>query len=330
MSSTIATNPVYVAGQERSGTSLLFALLASHPRIAMTRRTNLWTYFYDQFGELGAEENLDKCIDMMMRYKRLAVLEPDWQRLRREFLEGSPTYGRLFALLEQQQADRLDKPRWGDKSLHTERYASPIFTAYPEARILHMIRDPRDRYASVMARWGRRKGGVGAGMAQWLNSASHAITGEQRYPDRYKVILYEDLAAEPEATLRTVCEFIGEDYTDQMLSMEGASHFRDQGSNSSYGKRPAGKISTDSIGRYPSVLSSRQIAFIEWIARDSMATFGYEPTAGELSGVDRVSFMFLALPFESLRLTAWRIRHRYRDYAGRKLPAYRLIDSKAG
>ena len=32
--------PVFVAGLERSGTSLIFALLASHPNIAMTRRTN--------------------------------------------------------------------------------------------------------------------------------------------------------------------------------------------------------------------------------------------------------------------------------------------------
>ena len=330
MSSEVTPNPVYVAGLERSGTSLLFALLASHPRLAMTRRTNLWTYFYDQFGDLGVAENRDKCIDTMMRYKRLAVLEPDEERLRRDFLDGPPTYARLFALLEQQHADRLGKPRWGDKSLHTERYASPIFAAYPEARILHMMRDPRDRYASVLARWKSRRGGVGAGMAEWLDSASHAITGEQRYPDRYKVIRYEDLASEPESTLRAICEFIGEEYTDQMLSMDGASDFRDQGANSSYGKRPAGKISTDSIGRYPDVLSSRQIAFIEWIAKEDMARFDYDATARDLSAVDRASFTLLALPFESVRLTAWRVRHRYRDYAGRKLPSYRLLDSRAG
>jgi len=40
--------PIFVAGPERSGTSLLFALLASHSQIAMTRRTNLWKHFYEQ------------------------------------------------------------------------------------------------------------------------------------------------------------------------------------------------------------------------------------------------------------------------------------------
>ena len=32
--------PVFIAGADRSGTTLLFALLASHPNISMSRRTN--------------------------------------------------------------------------------------------------------------------------------------------------------------------------------------------------------------------------------------------------------------------------------------------------
>ena len=329
MSQTITTNPVYVAGLERTGTSLLFALLASHPQIAMTRRTNLWTYFYDQFGDLRDDTNLDECLGMMMRYKRLAVLEPDEKRLRDEFVDGPRTYARLFALLEQQQADRLGKPRWGDKSLHTERYAAPIFDAYPEARILHMMRDPRDRYASVLARWKSRRGGVGAGMAEWLSSSSLAADNQRKYPNRYKVIKYEDLVSQPSEVLREVCNFIGEEYSDRMLTMEGAADFRDQGANSSYGSRKAGKISTDSIGRYPAVLSPRQIAFIEWSAKDEMRDLGYVPGA-KLDLKDRVLFAGGTAPLESARLTGWRIRHRYRNRTGRKLPSYRLVDSDDG
>ena len=116
----MSAGPIFVAGLERSGTSLLYALLASHPRIAMTRRTNLWTHFYGQYGELGDPANLDRCIDVLLRYKRIVKLEPDEVRLRRDFAQGPPTYGRLFALLEEQHAQRLGRPRWGDKSLHTE------------------------------------------------------------------------------------------------------------------------------------------------------------------------------------------------------------------
>ena len=51
-------NPVYIAGLERSGTSLIYALLGSHPSIAMTRRTNLWTHFYGQYGDLGQPKRI--------------------------------------------------------------------------------------------------------------------------------------------------------------------------------------------------------------------------------------------------------------------------------
>ena len=121
--------PIFIGGLERSGTSLIYALLASHPNIAMTRRTNLWTYFYNQYGDLGRRDNFERCLNAMLHYKRLVVLKPDPERLRQEFWQGEPTYGRLFALLEQQYADRVGKSRWGDKSLNTERYAEPIFAA---------------------------------------------------------------------------------------------------------------------------------------------------------------------------------------------------------
>jgi hypothetical protein len=221
----------------------------------MTRRTNLWTYFYNQYGDLSQPENFERCLGMMMRYKRLVVLEPDPDRLHEEFWQGEPTYGRLFALLEEQVAQRKGKPRWGDKSLNTERYAEPIFAAYPGARILHMIRDPRDRYASVLARWKSRRGGVGAGTAMWLSSVSLAEENRRRFPNQYKIVRYETLATKPEETLREICAFIDEAYAPEMLTMRGAKTFREQGSNSSYGQRKPGVISTNSIGRFRQVLS---------------------------------------------------------------------------
>ena len=64
------SGPVFIGGLERTGTSLLYALLASHPAIAMTRRTNWWTYFYDRFGDLAKDENLDRCLATIRRYRR--------------------------------------------------------------------------------------------------------------------------------------------------------------------------------------------------------------------------------------------------------------------
>lgn len=317
--------PIFVAGLERSGTSLMYALLASHPNIAMTRRTNMWTYFYDQYGDLSEPENFERCLNKMMVYKRLVKLEPDPERIRREFQQGEATYGRLFALLEEHYAERKGKPRWGDKSLNTERYAEPIMDAYPGARILHMIRDPRDRYASVLKRWKERRGRVGAGTAMWLSSVQLAKENRARYPDQYMVVRYETLASRPTEALQEICNFIDEEYVPGMETMKGAKTFREQGSNSSYGDRKPGAITTSSIGRFRDMLSSQQIAFIQGRAREEMLEFDYELEEIEFDFRDRMQFLLADLPLNQALLFAWYVRAALRDVRGRRLPDYRIV-----
>lgn len=317
--------PVYVAGQERSGTSLMYALLASHPNIAMTRRTNLWTHFYDQYGDLSQPDNLDACLRMMQRYKRIRPLKLDPARVRREFLQGEQTYGRLFAIIEGHYAERLGKSRWGDKSLHTERYADAIFAAYPRATILHMMRDPRDRYASALTRWEVNRSGVGGGAAVWLSSVKLAKQNQKKYPDHYKIVRYETLASEPEATLQEICSFIGEPYEPVMLTMNGAKSFRDEGGNSSYTTYEPGRISTRSIGRFRQVLSNRQIAFLQMLCSKEMKTLDYEPDNIELSAQETIIFYLLNVPDNLVRMTAWHLREAFLNFKGRPVPSYRII-----
>lgn len=321
--------PIFVAGLERSGTSLVYSLLASHPNIAMTRRTNLWRYFYDHYGDLTDDTALAACLDTMRRYRRLTVIGTDFDRLRTDLLAGDRTYARLFALIEEQHAARLGKPRWGDKSLDTERHADEILAAYPGARILHMVRDPRDRFASSATRWEHRRGGVGAGTAEWLSSVRLARSHAARHPDQYRVLRYEDLVTEPGAVLRGVCTFIGEPYAEEMFSMAGAPGFRGQGGNSSYGRREPGHISTDSIGRYRDVLRPTQVAFIELVAGRRMAELGYAPDHPRLALAGQLRFALGSVPLELARVAAWGVRDVVRRVRGQRVPRRRLVDEGA-
>ena len=318
--------PVFIAGLERSGTSLIFALLASHPNIAMTRRTNMWTYFFNQYGDLSRRENFERCLSAMMRYKRLVVLQPDPERIRREFAQGEATYARLFALIEEHHAEKTGKPRWGDKSLNTERYAKPILAAYRGAKILHMIRDPRDRYASVITRWKVRRGGIGAGTAMWLSSVSLARRNQKRYPNQYMPVRYETLVANPDDTLKEICDFLGEDFVPEMLSMQGAQKFRDDGSNSSYGRRKPGVISTDSTGRFRQTLSKREIAFVQTLASKEMNAFDYYPDPIRFAVGEKLIFTMADLPTNLARMVGWQALNAFQNHKGRNLPAYRIVE----
>lgn len=318
--------PIFVGGLERTGTSLLYALLASHPNIAMTRRTNWWTFFDGHFGDLADDRNLDRLLDTMLRYRRHRKLNPDRERLRREFVAGERTYCRLFELLEDHHAERLGKPRWGDKSLHTERYADRVLECFPDARILHMVRDPRDRYASALKRWKRNRGGVGTATAAWIASVQLGDRNGQRLPEHCRIVRYEDLASDPEGELRRICDFIGEPFEAAMLQMGGASDFRDAGGNSSFGKFAAGQISTSSIGRYRSILNESQIAFIQARAGRLMTEHGYELTTVDLDGVALARHRAIATPMNLATMGAWRLREAWYDRTGRSPSAHTLGD----
>ncbi|MGI8658268.1 MAG: sulfotransferase family protein [Candidatus Limnocylindria bacterium] len=313
----MAPGPIFIGGLERTGTSLLYALLASHPRIAMTRRTNWWTFFDGRFGDLAHDDNLDRCLASMMRYRRHRKLDPDFGRLRREFRASEPSYCRLFGLLEEHHAQRLGKPRWGDKSLHTERYADRVFHCFPSARILHMVRDPRDRYASSLKRWHGNRGGVGSATAAWIDSVKLGEHYEATYPDRFMIVRYEDLAGDPEGTLRTICPFVNESFESEMLDMGGASDFRQAGGNSSFGTFARGQISTASIGRYTSVLRATQVAFMQSRAGDMMVRHGYAAPPVRLAQRALVRYWLVERPRSSATMLAWRAREAYYNKTGR-------------
>jgi hypothetical protein len=316
--------PIFVGGLERTGTSLIYALLASHPNIAMTRRTNWWTFFDGRFGDLGEDTNLDRCLDAMLRYRRHRKLQPDRARLRAEFRAGERSYCRLFALLQEHHAERVGKERWGDKSLNTERYADRVFECFPDARIIHMVRDPRDRYASVLKRWKVNRGGVGSATAAWLSSIQLGERNQARYPDRFRIVRYEDLATDPDASLRALCDFIGEPFEPSMLEMQGARDFRDAGGNSSFGRFAAGQISTKSIGRFRDVLSSSQIAFMDRHAAEPMRRHGYASADAWAGGGTSLRYRVLDEPWNVAMMVAWHARERWHKLSGRRPSAHTM------
>jgi hypothetical protein len=315
-------NPIFIGGADRSGTSLMFALLASHPNISMVRRTNVWRYFYGRFGDLSQEENFEACLTMMLRYKRMGHLNPDADRIRADYWLGEPGYGPLFALFHRHFAEQRGKPRWGDKSLHTEHYAEAIFREYPEARLIHMIRDPRDRFASILKRYSGKRPAIGFPTSRWLRSARVARPNEKQYPGRYLAVTYEALASRPEEIMRQVCDFLDESFVAQMMAMQGApDHAK---GNSSFGQIKPGTISTKSIGRYRQVLTPGDIAFIQTYSSKLMTEFDYELAADDQIEDKGSRYWLVDLPSNTARMVAGTLTGTMKPRWREPIPANRL------
>ena len=110
-------------------------------------------------------------------------------------------------------------------------------------------------------------------------------------------------------------------------TMAGAPRFLEQGSNSSYGRRDPGTISTGSIGRYREVLAPAQIAFAQHTAGDEMRRFGYDVEHLDLRLAQRLRYSVTSYPLEFGRMTAWRTREVVRNHRGRPVPSYRLVEA---
>lgn len=323
------SGPVFIAGPDRSGTTLLYALLASHPNLSMVRRTNMWRYFHRRYGDLSVPANLERALSDMVRYRRMRHLRPDPDRIRDEFLRREPTYGSLFALFHEHNAERMGKASWGDKSLHTEHYADRVFAEFPDGRIIHVVRDPRDRYASVRKRYGRDLSRVGAATGRWLQSTRVGLRNRARYADRYLLLRYEDVARAPESTMRAVCAFVGLPFSPEMFSMAGVPELRERGgNNSSFGDLDPGTISSRAVGRFRRVLLPEEVAFIELFARREMEVLGYRREGRRLSGIGRIRFWTRDLPVHMVRMIGWMTLATTARWRGIRVPPSRLEDGR--
>lgn len=299
--------PIYIGGADRCGKTTMRAFLASHPRIAIPAvGSNMWTYFYGQYGNLDQQENFERCLHDLLHYKHIHFLRPDPDRIRREFWQGPPTYARLFSLFLIHFAEREGKPRWGAQTGLIERYADQLFAAYPGLKIIHMVRDPRDRYEASLALWPNGKGRAGGATARWLYSVKLGERHQKRYPGQYKLVRFESMVSHPEETVRKVCEFLEEDFVPAMLTMEGAEKHRDrlrQGSKTETSESP---VSTEFLGLFRDKIPKLEIAFMQMHAGRKMLAYDYSMEPIRFSTADTLRFALVEWPLNLGRMMAWR------------------------
>jgi hypothetical protein len=211
----------------------------------------------------------------MLRYKHVAFLDPDPDRIRTEFRAGERTYARLFSLFLIHFAEREGKPRWGAQTGLIERYADQMFDAYQGLKVIHMIRDPRDRYEASISKWPNGKLRAGGATARFIYSARLAERNRRTHPDDYLIVRFEDMVRQPESTVSAVCAFLGITFDPAMLDLPAAPKLRSELIASGGAEGPL--LSEEFIGAFADKVPVDDVAFIQLHARKWMRAHGYEP-----------------------------------------------------
>lgn len=218
--------PVLLGGLAHSGKTQLRLMLDTIPSFSWTRQTYLWRDIYGRYGDLANDDNLDRCLTAIAGIAGVRRLTPDLVEVRARFRQGAATYPRLIRSLHEHIAARRGKTRWGDQMGLLELWADVILDAYPDARMIQLVRDPVQLHVARIHRTdSKRPGRLGWNVARWRASVGAAYINAQRFPDRFLTVRYEDLAADPLETLGHVCTFVEEDVPEGASTVLASTRF---------------------------------------------------------------------------------------------------------
>lgn len=196
---------VYVFyGALRSGTTMLRLMFDGHPEINCPGERD-FTVDHLQ----GAGLTLDKkalAQDWIFRASGLSVPEAS---------KGTEAFWEMVAEDKARSPKRI-------YMLVLHRGLETVQKVFPEARYIHLLRDPRDvARSSIGMGWA---GNTWYGVDHWVRTEEDWLAST---PPRERVfdLRYESLVADAEGNLQELCSFLGLDYTSEMLTFPQRSTY---------------------------------------------------------------------------------------------------------
>jgi len=274
---SLQAKPIFAVSSPRSGSTLFRLILDAHPRIAVPPPAwlydFLWPYLYS-YGDLSAPSNLEALAQDMIdapTLQRWPALPTVAELVERA---AEPSYRGLYDALHVWYADQAGKQRWGEKSPRNAHWMDEIRADFPGAQFIHLIRDGRD-VAMDLADTSLFPETLYAGAGVWKSWVSSIRDSAQRLPqEQYLEVKYEEFCADPEARLKKVCAFIGEEFSPQMLHHDQSDSSKHWGGSDALHAQTSRPISTDYCGIYR-VLSEADRAVIEHFIGGLLEELGY-------------------------------------------------------
>ena len=205
----MANSPIFICGALRSGTTLLRLMIDHHPALS---NPGEFDFMFDWPEDASGEP------DLAGHHKRL---EKSW----------------IFANTGLQADQTLDHPalihsfsdayRSPDKilTINIHRNFERIPVLYPNARYVHLVRDPRDVARScVNMGWA---GNTYYGVESWIASERSFEALSKIVPaGRIHRMRYESLITQPEEELSALCAFVGVLFDPTMLRYGDSSTYQ--------------------------------------------------------------------------------------------------------
>ncbi len=274
-----------ITGTHRSGTTLFLSLLDGHGELLvypeepgfgklLRRRYATKEALMEDFMKGASNNNVNK--------GRLSGLEDIQSELFNydQYLSHLVSYidrngcaqnhimlaaARAFAKASGQSLDT--KKRWVFKQPDRAELVPWLFSTFPEAKVLHIVRDPRANYLAQRNYRFQRKGeqkSLTSFICTWLESAERARRNQKDFGlPKYAIVKYEDICLRPREMMGEIAEYLNIDFEDILVTPTKLGRNIGVATAVEQGHREANKIFTHSIDRWRNELSKLTIFFIE-------------------------------------------------------------------
>ena len=333
----IWSGPIFIVGPPRSGTELLRTILNRHSSIHVSDETHyfddLRPRLYRKGGSVGPEALAAAADALRSRLDRPYGLTGDPERsgLPRETLMAmagriGPGPDALFEAFCRHNAQHASRRIWGEKTPRHIFRIDDILSAFPQAKIICMVRDARGVIASYRD-WQNRwfdKSAISRDLLDdvlteerrtrqsynlvilgllWRAGINAALSAEKRHgTDRLRIQRYESLLERPVHEVGDLCGWLSVGFEPGMLDVPMVnSSYTDFGRMQGITQAPA--------HRWREALSRREVSVANVICGRLLQTMGYE--AAPVSGGTWNTIIETArLPAAGIRALRAN-RHRY-------------------
>lgn len=327
MALNLKERPVFVIGSERSGTTLLMAILGCHPRLAVPEVAWYYTRFRPYlftYGDLGNIDNF-RTLTHEMAY---GLRTPYWgmrvnpatfgDEIVQRAIAKEQSFRGIYAAMFERYAEEAGKPRWGEKTPYNLFYIKEILEDFPSAQFVFIYRDGRDVSAEFLdASFGPTN--IYSAAELWrIGQDAVKPWRESLSGDQWLDVRYEDFVRHPEDGLRKICAFLGEEYAEEMLAFHTTETAKRRGRTKD-NRALAEPVSDKHIGIYKQLLSLRDQRVMSWVAGRWLEEYGYEDILEplELSESEQAFLEELDGRYRAATLDApggWIVMESYNDW----------------
>lgn len=291
------SRPMFIIGNPRSGTSMFRMMVSNHQNLIVPPECGFLQWWYPKYESWTIDDSsnqvkADEFIADLRTSKKIKTWKLDYEKLSQRIVETSPSnYAELASQVYLQYAEgrgQTDIVRWGDKNNYYINHLELLVSIYPNAQFLFITRDGRDVACSYKALKDLKTESqfkpelptkVDEIAKEWVSNNQRILDFSKGLSkENYHFLRYEDLVENPEIELRKVTDFLGLEYSPNMLNYhkENRQNQVEPLETMDWKKKTLEKPDPSEIGKYKDVLSEGEIDTFEDIAEKLLSKFKYD------------------------------------------------------